>query len=123
MYDDISSELLQLCEDILWNRDPEATDKLLTYAENHSTDASLIVNTKDLLWRDWPVEERIKHSLVKVLTLFFLNLKKDVLATVIKKSLDAQWSGFECHLNPGHHDHLNSRQMDAMLFSYYWSCI
>lgn len=67
LYDEIPSELLELCEDILWNRRSDATEKLLTYAEKHSTDASLILNTKDLLWRDWPVEERIKHSLVKVI--------------------------------------------------------
>ena len=71
LYDEIPGELLQLCEDILLNRDPDATEKLLSYAEKHSTDATLIVNTKDLLWRDWPVEERIKHALVKVSNLLY----------------------------------------------------
>ena len=33
VYDDIESQLLKLCEDLLWNRDPNATDKLLTYAQ------------------------------------------------------------------------------------------
>lgn len=33
IYDDIKPELLQLCEDLLWNRDPEATDKMLLYAQ------------------------------------------------------------------------------------------
>ena len=33
VYDDIPKDLLQLCEDILWNRDPNGTDKLLEYAE------------------------------------------------------------------------------------------
>ncbi len=65
LYDEIPSELLELC-DVLWNRRADATEKLLTYAEKHSGDATLIVNNKDLLWRDWTVEERIKHSLVKV---------------------------------------------------------
>ena len=66
LYDDISSELLELCEDVLWNRRPDSTERLLTYAENHSTDSSLISHTKDMLWREWSVEERIKHSLFKV---------------------------------------------------------
>lgn len=33
VYDDIDKELLQLCENLLWNRDPEGTEKLLTYAQ------------------------------------------------------------------------------------------
>lgn len=33
VYDDIHKELLQLCEDLIWNRDPEATEKLLHYAQ------------------------------------------------------------------------------------------
>ena len=32
LYDDIEPRLLQLCENILWNRDPEGTEKLLEYA-------------------------------------------------------------------------------------------
>ncbi|MGH0130665.1 UNVERIFIED_CONTAM: hypothetical protein FKN15_003164 [Acipenser sinensis] len=33
VYDDIDKELLELCENLIWNRDPEATDKLLLYAQ------------------------------------------------------------------------------------------
>ena len=33
VYDDIPKDLLQLCEDLLWNRDPNGTDKLLEYAQ------------------------------------------------------------------------------------------
>ncbi|XP_053567860.1 methionine synthase isoform X2 [Bombina bombina] len=33
VYDDIDKELLQLCEDLIWNKDPEATEKLLKYAQ------------------------------------------------------------------------------------------
>lgn len=33
VYDDIDKELLLLCENIIWNRDPEATEKLLLYAQ------------------------------------------------------------------------------------------
>lgn len=33
VYDDIHKELLQLCEDLIWNKDPEATEKLLRYAQ------------------------------------------------------------------------------------------
>lgn len=33
VYDDIQKDLLQLCEDLIWNKDPEATEKLLRYAQ------------------------------------------------------------------------------------------
>ena len=33
VYDDIEPKLLELCENLLWNRDPDGTEKLLTYAE------------------------------------------------------------------------------------------
>lgn len=33
VYDDIEPKLLQLCEDLLWNRDPGCTEKLLQYAQ------------------------------------------------------------------------------------------
>ena len=33
VYDDIEPKLLQLCEDLLWNKDPNCTKKLLQYAQ------------------------------------------------------------------------------------------
>ena len=33
VYDDIKKELLNLCEDLLWNKDPNTTEKLLEYAQ------------------------------------------------------------------------------------------
>ena len=36
VYDDIDKELLKICEDLLWNLDPEGTEKLLDYAQSHS---------------------------------------------------------------------------------------
>lgn len=36
VYDDIDKELLLLCENIIWNRDPDATEKLLAYAQVHA---------------------------------------------------------------------------------------
>ena len=32
-YDEIAPELLKLCEDLIFNRDPNATEKMLTYAQ------------------------------------------------------------------------------------------
>lgn len=36
VYDTIHKDLLHLCEDLIWNKDPEATEKLLHYAQVES---------------------------------------------------------------------------------------
>ena len=33
VYDDIPKELLEMCENLLWNKDPNGTEKLLEYAQ------------------------------------------------------------------------------------------
>ena len=33
VYDDIPKDLLSLCENLLWNRDPSGTEKLLEFAQ------------------------------------------------------------------------------------------
>lgn len=63
VYDDIPKDLLQLCEDAVWNRDPEVTEKLLDYAKAHSKDAKKDEDLEE--WRAWSVTERISHALVK----------------------------------------------------------
>ncbi|KAI8992259.1 methionine synthase [Pilobolus umbonatus] len=63
VYDDIPKDLLKLCEDALWNRDSEVTEKLLDYAKAHSKDAKKDEDLEE--WRSWPVTQRITHSLVK----------------------------------------------------------
>jgi cobalamin-dependent methionine synthase I len=37
IYEEIPAELLRLVEDAIWNRDPEATEKLLAYAQQHKS--------------------------------------------------------------------------------------
>ncbi|XP_028903027.1 methionine synthase isoform X2 [Ornithorhynchus anatinus] len=63
VYDDIQRDLLQLCEDLIWNRDPDATEKLLRYAQTHAGGGKRPVQTDE--WRDGPVEERLEYALVK----------------------------------------------------------
>ena len=33
VYDDIDKDLLELCENVLWNKDPDGTERLLEYAQ------------------------------------------------------------------------------------------
>uniref|UniRef100_A0A2K6NMX3 Methionine synthase n=1 Tax=Rhinopithecus roxellana TaxID=61622 RepID=A0A2K6NMX3_RHIRO len=65
VYDDIHKELLQLCEDLIWNKDPEATEKLLRYAQTQGTGGKKVIQTDE--WRNGPVEERLEYALVKVI--------------------------------------------------------
>ncbi|MFT6941052.1 MAG: 5-methyltetrahydrofolate--homocysteine methyltransferase [Cyclobacteriaceae bacterium] len=63
VYDEIPKGLLERVEDVLLNRRSDATEKLLEYAENFTGTAKERV--QDLSWREAPVEERLKHALVK----------------------------------------------------------
>lgn len=63
VYDDIEPELLKLCEALLWNTDPECTEKLLAYADKGIGQSRNSAVVDD--WRTKSVEERLKHSLVK----------------------------------------------------------
>jgi 5-methyltetrahydrofolate--homocysteine methyltransferase len=64
LYDDIEPELRELCEDVILNRRPDATDRLLEAAGKFKAGAGAKPKEKDLAWRDLPVEERLKHALV-----------------------------------------------------------
>jgi len=66
VYDEIEPQLRQLCEDVILNRSPEATDKLLAFAE--TVKAKDKTEVKDEAWRKGTVEERLKHALVNGIT-------------------------------------------------------
>ena len=66
VYDEIEPHLKQLCEDVILNRTPEATDKLLAFAE--TVKAKGKAEIKDEAWRKSPVEDRLKHALVNGIT-------------------------------------------------------
>ena len=63
LYDDIPPELRELCEDVILNKRPDATDRLLDAAPRYKGDGAKRVE-KDLKWRDAAVGERLTHSLV-----------------------------------------------------------
>ena len=63
IYDEIPAELLTLTEDLVLNRRPDATQRLLDYAENNKSQNGQVVTQDE--WRSLPVLKRIEHSLVK----------------------------------------------------------
>jgi 5-methyltetrahydrofolate--homocysteine methyltransferase len=62
VYEDIPKDLLERVEDVLLNRRPDATDRLVEFARSVGKKAKGEV--KELAWREAPVEERLKHALV-----------------------------------------------------------
>lgn len=66
VYDQIDPKLRDLCEDVVLNRNPEATERLLQFAETIKSKGKTPV--KDLSWRKASVEERLKYSLVNGIT-------------------------------------------------------
>jgi 5-methyltetrahydrofolate--homocysteine methyltransferase len=64
VYDAIDPELCDACEDVIFDRRPDATERLITLAERfRGTDAA--VEVREAAWRSWPVRERLAHALVK----------------------------------------------------------
>ncbi len=63
VYEEIEPELLELVEDVLLNRRPDATGRLVDYAERVKGDGKQLQKNEE--WRKWPVEKRLSHALVK----------------------------------------------------------
>ncbi|MDH3481999.1 MAG: methionine synthase [Gammaproteobacteria bacterium] len=73
IYDDLPSDLRDAVEDVILNRDPEGTEKLLAVAENYKGQAGgRIVTKQDLSWREAPVEKRLEHALVNGIDEFII---------------------------------------------------
>jgi len=67
VYEEIEPELRDLVEDVLLNRRPDATERLVEYGEKIKAagGASSEAEQKTEEWRNAPVEERLSHALVK----------------------------------------------------------
>jgi 5-methyltetrahydrofolate--homocysteine methyltransferase len=68
VYEEVPKDLLALVEDVLFNRRPDATERLVTFAETVKQKGKAAV--KDDEWRAGTVEERLSHALVKGITDF-----------------------------------------------------
>ncbi len=63
VYQDIPADLLELVEDVLFDRRDDATDRLVAFAETVNGPGTS--RTVDLAWREAPVEQRLQHALVR----------------------------------------------------------
>lgn len=66
IYDEIPKDLLELSEDVVLNRRPDATERLVDFAETVKNQGAQAQKVD--VWREEPVNERIKHALVKGIT-------------------------------------------------------
>jgi 5-methyltetrahydrofolate--homocysteine methyltransferase len=63
VYEEIPKDLLELVEDVLLNRRPDATERLVAFAETVEQKGKAAV--QEDAWRQGPVEERLAHALIK----------------------------------------------------------
>ena len=65
VYDEIEPTLKELVEDVLLNRRPDATERLVDYGETLKSIGTAVAEKKAEEWRLGTVEERLSHALVK----------------------------------------------------------
>jgi 5-methyltetrahydrofolate--homocysteine methyltransferase len=73
VYAEIPPDLLELVEDVILNRRADATERLVTFADElkaRQGGASKIESKEDLSWRNASVEARLSHALVKGIDTF-----------------------------------------------------
>jgi 5-methyltetrahydrofolate--homocysteine methyltransferase len=63
VYDEIPKDLLELVEDVLLNRRPDATERLIEFAERVKGNGK--AQARHEAWRSGSVEERLQHALIK----------------------------------------------------------
>jgi 5-methyltetrahydrofolate--homocysteine methyltransferase len=65
VYEEIEPELKELVEDVLLNRRPDATERLVDHGETLKNVGAVVSEKKAEEWRNGTVEERLSHALVK----------------------------------------------------------
>lgn len=66
VYSEVSEDLLERVEDVLFNRRSDATERLVSFAE--TVQQSDKVEVVQQAWREEPVEKRLEHALVQGIT-------------------------------------------------------
>jgi len=85
VYEEIEPELRERVEDVLLNRRDDATERLVDFAENVKAKGKTPV--ADKAWRKEPVQERLKHALVKGIT-DYIDLDTEEARQKCKRPLD-----------------------------------
>ena len=72
VYDDIDPALRERAEDLVLNRRPDATERMLEIAEEFRGERGAMADGRDLAWREAPVAERLKHALIEGISDFIV---------------------------------------------------
>jgi 5-methyltetrahydrofolate--homocysteine methyltransferase len=70
IYEEIPEALRERVEDVILNRNAEATERLLEIADDYRGDGKATKQEDNLEWRGWDVNKRLEHALVKGITDF-----------------------------------------------------
>ena len=79
VYDEIKPNLLKAVEDVLLNKDPDATERLLDIAEEFKGQGGK-KKEEDLSWREDTVEKRLEHALLRGIDKFVTEDTEEALA-------------------------------------------
>jgi len=72
VYDAIDPELREACEDVIWDRREDSTERLITLAERYrGTDS--VAEKQAAEWRGWDVARRLEHALVKGIDMYVVD--------------------------------------------------
>ena len=87
VYEEIPKDLLERVEDVILNRRPDGTERLVAFADElkaRQGGASKVELKEDLAWRNGPVEERLSHALVKGIDAFIEKDTEEARANLAK---------------------------------------
>lgn len=87
VYDEIPKDLLDLVEDVVLNRRPDATERLVDFAEKIKNKGDKAAAPEEEAWRKGSLSERISHALVRGLD-SFIETDMDEARAAYKYSLD-----------------------------------
>src|SRR5918995_614730 len=65
VYDEIDEDLREAVEDVVLNRRPDSTERLLALAQRYRDRGDSVTDEQEREWRGWPVDKRLEHALVK----------------------------------------------------------
>ena len=85
VYAEIPKDLLERVEDVLLNRRPDSTERLVEFAGRFKGQTKEQV--EDLSWREAPVAERLSHALVKGITTYILEDTEEARLSVARPIL------------------------------------
>ena len=84
IYDDLDPELRERVEDVVLNRRPDATERLMEIAERHKGGSQEKDDGNRLAWRELPVAKRMEHALVHGIDQFVVEDTEEVRKTVTR---------------------------------------